>query len=79
MALGSYAQRNSCNNFLANPTGEPNELAGSQSLVRKSDANKNKVSTYSEVLTYSETLISSLISPTKDLFMKFIKAFVESI
>ena len=72
MALGSCTWRNPCNNPLANPTGEQNELASPQSQAERSDVGNDKA------LTSPEALIPPLVPPTKDFFMKFIRAFIES-
>ena len=73
MAPGSYAQQNPCKNLLASFTTEQDELAGSQDSIRKSNAGSNKA------LTLSEALTPVFVSPTKNLFTKFIKAIMESI
>ena len=73
MAPESYARRSPRNNLPANPTGEQNELASPQGLARRSDAGSDKAFTPSEALT------PPFVPPTKDLFTKFMKAFVESI
>ena len=60
-------------NFLTNFTGEQDELAGAQSLAGRSDAGSD------EVPTTFKTPTSLLISPpTKDLFTKFMKVFMET-
>ena len=70
MALRSYAQRSSCNNLLANSTREQDKLASPQSPAKRLDVGSNKASTPPEAPT------SPLILPTKDLFTKFMKAFM---
>ena len=73
MVSESYAQWSSCNNPLANPIREQNEFTGPQGIVKRLDTNSN------EALTFSETLNLLFVPPTKDFFMKFMKAFMESI
>ena len=72
MASRSHAQQSPYNNLLADPIGEQDELASPQSLAKRSDASSNKV------FIPLEAPILPLVPPTKDLFMKFIKEFVES-
>ena len=72
MAPRSRSWQNLCNNLLANPTREQDVLANPQSLVKRSDAGSN------EAFIPLEALILSLVLLTKDLFTKFMKAFVES-
>ena len=73
MVPGSCTRRNPCNNPLAHLTREQDELASPQGPTERSDAGSDKAP------TSPETLIPTLVPPTKDFFTKFIKAFVESI
>ena len=72
MAPRSYARRSPYNNPLANLTGEQDELVSLQGPVRRSDIGSDEAPTPSEAPTLP------LVPPIKDLFTKFIKAFVES-
>ena len=72
MAPGSCARQSPCNNLLANPTGEQDELASPQSPAKRSDAGSDEAPTPLEAPT------PPFVPPTKDLFTKFMKAFVES-
>ena len=72
MAPGSCAWQSSCNNPPTNPTREQDELASPQGLAGRSDASSN------EAFTPIEASTPLFIPPTKDLFTKFMKAFVES-
>ena len=60
-------------NLLANFTKEQNELTGFQSLAKRSDTSSIKALIFFEVPTLS------LIFSIKDLFIKFMKVFIESI
>ena len=71
MALGSCTRQSLCNNPPANITREQDELASPQELAERLDAGSNKTPTPSE----TPTLL--LVLPTEDLFLKFMKAFVE--
>ena len=73
MALGSHARQNLCNNPPADPIGEQDKLASLQGPIERSDVGSNKA------LTSSETSTPPFVLPTKNLFTKFMKAFVESI
>ena len=79
MASGSCTQWNPYNNPPAILTGEQDELANSQGLTKRLNAGNNKAPISSKALILSKASISSFILSTKDLFTKFIKAFVESI
>ena len=72
MAPRSRAQWSPCNNPLANPTKEQNKLTSPQGPAGRSNAGSN------EAPTPLEAPILPFVSLTKDLFTKFIKAFVES-
>ena len=72
MAPGSRAQQSPYNNLSANSIEKQNELVSTQSLAKRLNANSNKA------LILPEALILPLISPTKDFFIKLMKAFVES-
>ena len=72
MALGSCARQSSCNNPPANLTGEQDELASLQGPVGRSDIGNNEAPTPPEAPT------QPLVPLTKDLFTKFMKAFMES-
>ena len=58
---------------MTNPIKKQDELANFQGLVERLDVGSDKVFTSLEALTLS------FILPTKDFFIKFMKAFVESI
>ena len=73
MAPKSYAQQGLCNNLPSNPIKKQDELANPQGQAKRSDASSNKASIFSKVPTLP------LIPLTKDLFTKFIKAFVKLI
>ena len=72
MVSGSCTRWSPRNNPLADPIGEQNELASPQNPVGRLAAGNN------EALTPPEAPIPPLIPLTKDLFIKFMKAFVES-
>ena len=57
---------------MADPTREQDKLAGSQSLIKRSDTGNDKAFTSPKAPT------PSLILPTKDFFTKFMKVFIES-
>ena len=63
---------------MAEFTREQNELAGPQGLAKRSDASSNKALTPPEASTLPKAPISPFFLSTKDLFTKFMKAFVES-
>lgn len=71
MTLKSCAYQSLYINLLADLTKKQDKLIG-QSLVQGSNVGSNKASTFFETLTPFFVL-----SSTKDLFTKFIKAFVE--
>ena len=76
MAPGSCAQRSPCINPLADLTGEQDELAG-QGPVRGFNAGSDEAPT--EAPTPLEAPIPPLVpSSTKDLFIKFMKVFMET-
>ena len=72
MVSGSHAQQSLCNNLLGDPTVKQDKFASPQNLVERLDISNNKA------LILLEALILPLIPPTKNLFTKFMKAFVES-
>ena len=72
MAPGFCARWSPRNNPPADPTEEQNELVSPQGPARRSDAGSNEAPTPLEAST------PPLVPPTKDFFMKFMKAFVES-
>ena len=78
MAPGSCTHRSLCNNFPADFTEEQDKLAGPQDPIKRSDAGNNKALISSKALTPFETPTLSLVSFTKDLFTKFMKAFMKS-
>ena len=73
MAPGSHVQQSPCNNLPADFIGEQNKLVSPQDPAKRANAGSDKAPTLLEALTLS------FIPLTKDLFTKFIKAFVESI
>ena len=74
MALESHTTRRSPHvKTLANPARELNELAGAQGPGRGSNIRSNKAH------IFPEAPIPLLISlPAKDLFIKFLKIFIET-
>ena len=72
MAPGFCARRSPRNNLLANPTRKQDEIASPQSPVRRLDTGSNEAPIPPEAPTLP------LVPPTKDLFTKLMKAFVES-
>ena len=76
MVLGSYAQQSLCVNPPANPPGEQDELAG-QGPVRGFNAGSNEAP--AKALTPLEAPTPPLVpSSTEDLFIKFMKVFMET-
>ena len=77
MALRSCIIRQTCYvNTPVNLAGELDELAGTQSPVKRSNAGSNKAPT--KTLSLLETSTLPLILPTsEDLFTKFMKVFME--
>ena len=74
MAPGFHiTQQSPCVNLFANPIREQNELIGNQGLARKSDASSNKAPIFSET-----PILPLILSPAKDLFLKFMKIFIET-
>ena len=71
MAPGSCAQWSTHINYSANRTKQ-NELASAQNAAKRSNASSNKISTLFETLTPS-----FVPPPTKNLFTKFMKVFME--
>ena len=62
---------------MVNPAEELDELAGAQSLARRSNTGSNKA--FTKASTPPETPISPLVlPPTKDLFTRFMKVFMET-
>ena len=73
MTLGSCICWNPHVNTPANPTRELDKLASAQGPVRRSNVESN------EALIPLETSTSPLVFlPVKDLFIKFIKVFMET-
>ena len=75
MALGSCVQQSFCVNLPANPIREQDELAG-QSPVQKFNAGSNEAPVKAPIPL--KTLTPTLVPfSTKDLFIKFMKVFME--
>ena len=76
MAPGSRARQSLCVNPQTNPTGEQDELA-SQGSIRGFNAGSNEAPT--KAPTPPEALTPPFVPlSTKDLFIKFIKVFMET-
>ena len=71
MAPGSRVQQNPYNNPSADPTRKQDEFASPQSPVERSNISSDEAPTPPKAPT------PPFVPPTKDLFTKFIKAFVE--
>ena len=69
--------RSSYVNPLTDFAGKQNKLASAQNLGRKSNVGSNEIPT--KALTRPEAPISPFVPPpTKDLFTKFIKMYMET-
>ena len=76
MAPGSHARQSPCVYLLIDSIGEQDELAGPQSLAKRSNARSNEAPT--KAPTSLEAPTSPLVPPfAKDLFTIFMKVFIE--
>ena len=77
MALRSCTCQSPCVNILADSTGEQDELAGTQSPARRSNARSNKAPIKAH--TPLEGPTPPLVPPpVEDLFTKFMKVFMKT-
>ena len=77
MAPKSYACRSLCANLPINPAGKYDELAGAQNSARRSNVRSDEAPTKAFTSLGAPTW-SFVPSFTKDLFIRFMKVFMET-